>query len=134
MCVRLSRFKKEDDQSAEDHLSLLEFVLQLYGKLSNKVVAIVANNCVIKKCVADIKGTKVSEYASHRYNLAYKEVVNSHQEFIGRAKKIISKLCFSGCRAKLRLSTLQALIKSVETRWSSVRAMITSYAKMRELL
>lgn len=124
----------ETSHSANEHISLISFILNLFGKNWNNVIAIIADNCAVNKAIARKVKCEFVGCSSHRFNLAIKDVVLKSMPLVERVRSIMGKLQHPIRRAKLREHTDLAPIKSCDTRWSSVSQMLNRYMKMKDHL
>lgn len=132
--LSFSPLEDETTHSADQHLESLKYVLSLFGKSFKNVIAIIADNCATNRSLSRLAGTHFIGCASHRYNLAVKDVVSANMHLIEKVKKIMSCLIYPLRRAKLRELTDLAPVRIIETRWSSVNTLLQRYVKIREHL
>lgn len=126
VCVAFSPLENEESQSAAKPINLIHFLLQLFGKSSSNVVALISDNCAVKKSVPKLLSCNFMGCASHRWNLASNDVIAMHIDVIEKIKTVIGKLCFPVRCLKPRKFTDLALGKSIYKLWSFTNAMLTS--------
>lgn len=63
----------EDNQNSENHLDLIEFVLELFDKDISNVICLVGDNCNTNKALADHCEKPLVGCAAHRFNLAVQD-------------------------------------------------------------
>lgn len=68
--------EREDTKNAEEHVSFAKFVLSEFGKSFANVVNEIGNNCVTNKAFCSRAGISFIVCASHRFNLAVKDLMN----------------------------------------------------------
>eukprot|EP00171_Calliarthron_tuberculosum_P021824 IDg21824t1 len=130
--LSFSPFEDEVSQNAKNHYLFACFVLDLYGKSFNNVVALIGDNCETNKLFATLAGTYFVGCASHRFNLAVHDLASDSQHIINKVQSLMRKLKHPIPAAKLRKFThLRAKLSNV-TRWSSTVNMLKRYCEIRE--
>jgi len=124
----------ETSQSAKAHQKYIEYVLNLYGKSMSNVAAIVGDNCNTNRALAKLCMVGFVGCASHRYNLAYKDLLTPQKDIIEKVSKVMKKFGNPIPAAKLRkLTTIKPKLHVV-TRWSSTVDMMRRYAELRDYI
>ncbi len=89
MQLAFSPCESENSQSAENHYQFLLFVLELFGKSIENVVALEGDNRSANKAFAIRVGCGFVGCASHRYNLAMKDILQEEQIVIQKVRELI---------------------------------------------
>ena len=132
--LTLSPMGDECSLNAQEHYEFLTFVLNLYQKSWANVVCLVGDNMNTNKSIANILGRPLIGCASHRLNLAVKDVLNEEEELLQKIHTIMIKLRGLLLGAKLKkLTNLTPKLRNV-TRWSSSYQMVQRYVELREYL
>ncbi len=79
-----SPLEDEKRLDAESHMSYIKFVLGLFDKSIDDVVALIVDNCSTNHSVAEKVSTSFIGCASHRYNLAVQDVSNPSDTYISK--------------------------------------------------
>lgn len=79
-----SPFLSEDDFSHEQHLDLVEFVLEVFSKDLSNVICFVGDNCNVNKALANLAEKPLVGCAAHRFNLAVQEylLIKIHEDLL----------------------------------------------------
>lgn len=117
----------ESSQDAEEHLRLTDFMLSLYGKTIQNVVARIGNNCSTNKAFARLMSTDFIVCASHRLNLAKKDVLKNHEFVISKVRKQMQKIRNLMIMEKLRILPDMKPWKGNATRCSSIFAILSRF-------
>ena len=80
-----SPLENEKTQSANAHLEYIRYVLELFGKLIENVVGLIGDNCSVNGSLAKRIGIAFICCASHRCNLAIKDVTGSSDPCVSKA-------------------------------------------------
>ena len=121
----------ETTLEANQHIEILNETLQLYGKSTDKVVALIADNCEVNKSIAEKQKKPMIGCASHRFQLALNDYIADVMPIIVKIHNIMTKPRSPKFLAKLRnLSTLIPMTYNA-TRWNSSFAMISRYRELR---
>lgn len=94
-CVAFSPLENEDDESADAHVELIDYVINLYKKARSNVVAVIDDNFNVKKAVTSQLDCHFVGCDSHRFNLAVKDVIQGHCGLIDDIKSNMSNLSFT---------------------------------------
>lgn len=112
--LALSPLEDESNLGAVEHKKLLDFVLPVFNKDMSNVVALIGDIVSTNKSLAVLCGCGFVGCASHRFNLAVKDVLNVHADLIDVVHKIMAKLRHLIPSAKLRsVDSLQAAAEHV---------------------
>lgn len=131
-CLAMSPLEDETTHSAEEHVEFLRFVLSVFGKDVSNVVALIADNCNVNRSISTKMGVPLIGCASHRFQLAVKEILKEDEGVITQVKQLMTKLRTPLISAKLRREThLKPKLKN-DTRWSSTFLMLLRHAELRE--
>lgn len=132
--LAVSPMENEDSLSSAEHLDFLKYTLSIYGKSIENVVAMVGDNENTNKAFARLAGCPFIGCASHRFNLAMKDIISEYRDEITKVNDLMKKLSYQIPAAKLRRFThLKAKISN-ETRWSSTYNMLKRYIEIKEYL
>ncbi len=130
--LAFSLFENETSQGASDHREFITLVLELYVKPVDNLVALVGDNCYTKRTLASSKVVGFVGCASHRYNLAMKDLLHPLQKMLDKFRDIMSKFRYPIHTAKLRQYTNLKPKLPVFTLWSSAIEMIVRHTQIRE--
>ena len=123
-----------DSQNADAHITYIEFVLRLFGKWWDNVVAITGDNCATNVAIANKVGIPFVGCASHRFNLAVQDIITTHDDLMDKVNNLMRRLKYAIPASKLRKFTdLRAKTKNV-TRWSSTYKMLLRYTEIKSHL
>ena len=94
LLVLLSFGPRLDEKSftAQDHYEHLTFVLSVYKKMFETVVAITGDNVATNKRIDDRCGVKFVGCASHRLNLAVSAYLERHGPLLEKVNTVMGKL------------------------------------------
>ena len=132
MLLAFSPFANEASQGASDHREFITFVLELYGKSVDNLVALVGDNCYTYRALSSSMGVGFVGCAGHRYNLAMKDLLHPHKKILDKVRDIMSKFRYPIPASKLRQYTDLTPKLPVVTRWSSVIEMLVRNTQIRE--
>lgn len=124
----------EMEFTAIEHYNFIEYVLSVYKKTLENVVAIIADNCDTNKALANLCLVPMIGCASHRYNLAVKDVLVEHSDLIDKINTIMGKLKNLKLAGQLRKYTELVPIQKNVTRWSSTANMVFRYLKLIDFI
>lgn len=130
----LSPMENEESQDANEHYDFVKFVLSVFGKTMDNVVALIGDNTSTNKAFARCLGPFFVGCHSHRYNLAMKDILEEYEEVIEKVQAIMKKLSYQIPAAKLRRFTLLKAKQRNVTRWSSTYDMLRRYRELKEFL
>ena len=91
--------------TAKDHYDFVTYVLNVYHKTWENVVCLVGDNCNTNKALATIAKRPLVGCASHRFNLAVKDVLKDYHDVLSKINSIMKKLKNLIPSAKLRKLT-----------------------------
>ncbi len=129
-----SSLENETTQSANAHLEYIGYVLELFNKSIENVVCLIGDNCSVNRSLAKRIGIGFIGCASHRWNLAMKDVTGSSDLSISKVEVIMKAFRRPKLAGKLRkLTHLKAKCPNA-TRWSSTVQMLDRYTKLRSFL
>lgn len=80
--LSFSFLENEKFHTTESHYDSLKYILSLFDKKFNNIVAIIADNCTTNKRLCCLANMYFIKRASHRPNLAVKDVLSSHSILI----------------------------------------------------
>lgn len=126
----LSEFSSFDDltrQDAPNIFEFIEFVLGVYQKSLENVVALTGDNVLTNRSLVNKAKTDFIGCASHLFNLTVQDIVKVNDVPVEKVLSIMKKLRTPIPAVKLRLHTgLKAVIRNV-TKWSSTCYMLRLY-------
>jgi hypothetical protein len=123
-----------DELTAEAHHQFLSDVLQSYGKEWKNVVALIGDNCSTNRAFARRACCNLIGCASHRFNLAVKDIIDPYQNLITKVNSVMKKMKNIIPSAKLRKVTHLKPKCANATRWSSTYQMLERYDKIKVFL
>ncbi|KAF0706983.1 hypothetical protein AaE_013834 [Aphanomyces astaci] len=129
--LAMSPMNEEESLSAAAHVQYLDFVLGVYGKDRENVVALIGDNCSTNRAFARLAGVPMIGCASHRFNLFVGDVLAEHEELLVAVNTIMKKLTNIIPSAKLRRLTDLRPKQRNQTRWNSSVAMLDRYVKLK---
>jgi hypothetical protein len=132
--LSFSPLTNEQSLNADSHIAFFEFILDLYGKWWNNVVALIGDNCSTNHSFAGKCKTYFIGCASHRFNLAMKSHLEKHEEMLKQVNGIMISLKGLIPSAKLRSHTDLKPHCRNQTRWSSTYQMLNRYTQIRDFL
>lgn len=132
--LTFSPLQDESSLKAEEHLEFMDYILGLYEKSWDNVVALVGDNCGTNRKTARIVNKPLVGCASHRYNLAVRQVVEESQSLVDQVQQLMVQLRTLIGAAKLRKVTDLRAKLSCATRWDSVGIMLKRYIDLRPFL
>ena len=84
------------------HYEFLYFVLELYSKSWNNLVALIGDNVTTNNSLSNMAKVPLIGCCSHRFNLAICDVLSNENEIISKVNAIVMKLSSLLLIAKLR--------------------------------
>ena len=124
----------EDSLNANEHYEFTSYILSLYEKDWSNVVCLVGDNCPTNKAFATKANARFIGCASHRFNLAVKDMLEEYEPLTTQVYFLMKKLKNIIPSAKLRkLTPLRPKCANV-TRWSSTYEMLLRYTQLKEFL
>ena len=124
----------ETEFGADEHYEFISWVLSVYGKTFENVIAIIGDNVSVNKALSTKCNLPLIGCASHRFNLAVKEHLKPQCAILEKINNLMGKLKSLKLSGKLRLHTDLRPVQRNDTRWSSTYAMVERYGKFREIL
>lgn len=132
--LALAPMGEEDSHTADEHYSFLKFVLSVYGKTIENVVALVGDNENTNRAFGRRVGPTFVGCHSHRFNLAVRDVLADHKALIGKVHDLMRRISFQIPSAKLRRLTPLKPKMGNETRWSSTYEMLERYIRLKSYI
>ncbi|KAH9108130.1 hypothetical protein AeMF1_016643 [Aphanomyces euteiches] len=132
----------QTNQSAANHASTIENVLQQYQNTKQNLLFMVSDNTNTMPLVAKLLQCPFIGCASHRLAVHIKKALavpnedndDTPQNSINKVNRLMTKLKSANKAGALRYEThLKPVIRNV-TRWSSTFAMIQRYNQLRDLI
>ncbi len=120
--------------NAQEHHQFLKYVLELFGLSWQNVAFLIGDNVSTNKSLSRITNIPFIGCASHRFNLAIRDILKTEQFIIDKVLQVMVRLHDLLLSAKLRRLTHLRPVLSTETRWSSVYEMLRRYIRIREHL
>lgn len=95
--IAFSPLEEEDRLDADSHYSFMKFALDVYGKSFRNVVCITGDNCannlrLAKLINEDYPDCQFLGCASHRFQLAVKDILEPHKHALEKLNKLMKKL------------------------------------------
>lgn len=132
--LTVSPVGEEINLSASEHYDFITYILHLYGKSWSDIVCLIGDNVSTNKALANKTGIPMVGCASHRFNLAMRDILHKDQDIIAKVNSTMVKLRGLLLSAKLqKLTHLKPQVANV-TRWSSIHNMLNRYTELREYL
>lgn len=103
----------------DEHMRMIEFVLTLFNKSTETLVALIGYNSSTNKDLAIKTGRGFVGCASHLFNLAVQDIIAEYIVLVYCVLKRIKKLRNLILSAKLREHTPLTPLLNKSTRWSS---------------
>jgi hypothetical protein len=124
----------ESSLNADEHIKFVEVVLSSYGKWWNNVAALIGDNCSTNRCMARKAQVNFIGCASHRFNLAVKDILAKYEDSLCKVNALMKKLKTLVASAKLRkFVALKPKTRNV-TRWNSTHDMLKRYQELKEFI
>lgn len=130
----LTPLENEQSQSSNEHYELFCFILDLFGKSVDNVVALIGDNCATNRSLSRLFECGFVGCASHRFNLAVKDLMSDKSDIINNVRELMKKLRNPKRRAQLRNYTNLSPLVCNDTRWSSTYEMLRRYIEVKEHL
>lgn len=106
--LALSSLDNEESEKADEHYAFMKFVLSVFGKKMEDIVAIMGEKCSTNKALPTSVGCGFSGCCSHRFNLAVTPLMEEHSGVVVSVNKIMKRFKNPIPAAKLRdYTTLQ---------------------------
>ena len=128
-----SSFESEDSMSADAHIEYITFVLELFNRSISNVVGIVGDNFSVNLSISRKLETGFIGCASHRFNLAVKNLFKEDDGSSAKVHAIVKSLRKLILAAKLRKHSHLSPICYTPTRWS-IAAMLQRYLQLKPAL
>ncbi len=106
--TRLLSFSPLEDDSnlnAEEHISFMNYVLDLYGKSCSNVRALIDDNATVNRSISSKTDIPLIGCSSHRFNLAVNDILTSYEQILGKINRLMVKLRSLTISARLRKFT-----------------------------
>ena len=124
----------EKSFTAQDHYEHLRYVLSVYKKTFEKVVAITGDNVATNKRIADRCVFKFAGCASHRLNLAVSAYLERHGPLLEKVNTLMGKLKSPKLVGTLREHENLKPIQRNKTRWLSTMDIVERYIRLKPSL
>lgn len=108
--------KNEETQNANEHYEFILFVLSVYGKTMQNVVAVVGDNCNTNRAMSRRIGPIFVGCYSHRFNLAVRDLLSKYKKVTSKVQQVMKKLSYSIPAAQLRKLTPLKAVQANDTR------------------
>ena len=130
----ISPLLNEEKLGSREHFDLIEYVLSLYNKSLENVVALIGDNAETNKCPATQIDKQFIGCASHRLSLAIKDYLARYDTILAKINGLMGKLKSVKLSAKLRKYTDLRPKQQNETRGSSIAEMVERYLSIKDYL
>ena len=123
--------------TAQDHLTHISRILQLYGKQTANVICLVGDNCKVNQSLARAMSVPHIGCGSHKFNLAVQKWIKEQPnltDIIAKIAAVMKKASTLKVAAKLAQFTSYACVKANETRWSSSYNMVERFFQIQPQL
>ena len=132
--LTISPLHDESSLNAEEHIEFLTYMLDVYNKNWENVCGLVGDNVSTNRRFSKKTGVPLVGFASHRLNLAIKDILKFHEVLLNKLNRLMSKLRNLLLSAKLRkLTTLRPKLRNV-TRWSSTYDVLRRHKELKPFL
>lgn len=119
------------DQGEDEHVGFIHFVLSVFGKGINNVVALVGDNCNVGKSICNKLNRPLIGCASYRFNLAVSDLLSDHNGTIQEVNSLMVKIRTSLLSAKLHARTQLPAKTKDRTSSSVVYSMVKRHDELR---
>ena len=126
-----------EGMTAQDHLTHIARVLQMYGKQTKNVICFVGDNCSVNQSTARTMSVPLIGCASHKFNLAVQLWIKEQPNLtsiIAKVAAVMRKASTLKVAAKLKQLTKYSCVKANDTRWSSTYNMVRRYFQIQPQL
>jgi hypothetical protein len=126
-----------EGMTAQDHLTHIARVLQMYGKQTKNVICFVGDNCSVNQSIARTMSVPLIGCASHKFNLAVQLWIKEQPNLtsiIAKVAAVMRKASTLKVAAKLKQLTKYSCVKANDTRWSSTYNMVRRYFQIQPQL
>ncbi|KAG7361649.1 hypothetical protein IV203_036750 [Nitzschia inconspicua] len=123
-----------DNLTAQEHHAFITDILGVYRKSWENVICLIGENCSTNKATATAASLPLVGCASHRLNLAVKDILKDYSSLTTCVYRLMKKLKNIIPAAKLRKLTPLRAKCSNATRWSSTYEMLLRYKQLEEFL
>lgn len=117
-----------------EHQEFSGFVLSVFKKDKNSVVALIGNNTNTNEAFSRNIWRLFVSSRCHRYNLAVKDVIADHNVVISKVKRLMETLSFSIPVTLLRQKTAVATKCATITRWSSTHLTLKHHFQLKKFI
>jgi len=124
----------ETNETAQNHSDFICFVLNIFGKSIDNVIALLGDNCNTNKAIADNLNVGFVGYASHRFNIFVKTMIENEETLMESIREIMKKVTHPVTAAKLREHSDLWPKCSNKTRWSSTLNMLKQFLELKEAI
>ncbi|KAG3200898.1 hypothetical protein PC128_g4296 [Phytophthora cactorum] len=124
----------EADLTAASHCTYIQNILMIFGQSGESLKFFIGDNCTTNQMTATMLGVPLVGCASHRFNLATKNVLAEHEEMVGAVRALMVALRTMKNRAELRRRTSLAPLRANTTRWSSTFMTLERYVRIRDAI
>ena len=132
--LAFSPMNSETSFRASDHFGFIEWVLGLYGKSLDNVVAVIGDNVSTNQALADMCKKPLIGCASHRFNLAMKKFLDPFESLMSKITDLMGKLKTLKMSGKLRKFSHLRPVQRNDTCWSSSYGMLKWYSELMTFL
>lgn len=111
--------ENEDSRNAEKPYKVLLFVLFVFSKSMENVVAVIADNCQTNRAMARRIGPTFVGGHRHRFNICLQDIIDQHKDVLMSVQLLMCKLSYQIPAAKVQALIHLKDILVNKTRWSS---------------
>jgi len=125
----------ETNQTSENHMNFLSFVLEIFQKDFSNVICLVGDNCSTNLALANLCNKPLIGCAAHRFNLAIqKHLKESHELLLSKVNDLMTKLRTLNIAGKLRtLTPLRPQLRCA-TRWTGTFSMLSRFFELQPFI
>ncbi|XP_036367828.1 uncharacterized protein LOC118767407 [Octopus sinensis] len=132
--LAFSPMVSETSITASDYVEFIEYVLSVYNKNLENVVAITGDNTEVNKSIANLCRIPLIGCAFHKFNLAVSAYLDKQEVLLNKINTLMGKLKSLKLAGKLREKTPLQPIQRNKTRWTTTYDMIERYIQLKPFL
>ena len=133
--LSFSPLENEESPTTREHETQVKYVLELFGKSVDFIVAIIGDNNEVKKLLSRLLNKPLIGCASHKFALTIINFLLPYEAAIATINDLMGKLKGKKLGGKLRSSGCQLAPQQMNiTRWSSTFNMVKRYMEMKASL
>jgi hypothetical protein len=127
-------FRDETKMDADAFIELFDFILQIYDLKPERFCFVVCDHAAVNGAFASRVQVPMIGCASHRLQLAVKEILAPHEKQRKKVHELMVKLDSIKNRAKLEAADALMPVQRNATRWSSTFSMVQRYFEIVDFI